>query len=238
MSATLSLMLKLIDPSTKIIIFERLNAVAEESSAAINNAGTGYSALCELNYTPQKEDGSIDVTKAKAIFQQFEQSKVFWSFPVQQKFIDDPQTFIHSIPHHNWVRGEKDVEFLQKRFEAMKQHFMFDSMKYSEEFEILKPWFPLIMQQRSSNEKMAATRMEIGTGVNFGALTRQYIKILKEEFDTPVLREMEVADVDTASESEWLAEVKNLYTNEKTYFDAKHVFIGAGGGALSLLQKV
>ncbi|MFV8224675.1 malate dehydrogenase (quinone) [Christiangramia aquimixticola] len=238
MSATLSLMLKLIDPEIKIIIFERLDRVAQESTEAWNNAGTGHSAFCELNYTPQQEDGTVDISKAIDIFQQFERSKQFWSYLVSQKLIKDPQNFIHTIPHHAWVRGEKDVEFLKKRFNTMKEHFMFETMEYSEDHEKLERWFPLIMQNRDAGEKMAATRMELGTGVNFGSLTQQYFRILEGQFNVPVIRNTEVLDIDPDGPEEWTALTKDIKTGEKKYYDAEHVFIGAGGGALPLLQKV
>ncbi|MEO2064573.1 MAG: malate dehydrogenase (quinone) [Christiangramia sp.] len=237
MSATLSLMLKLIDPNIRIIIFERLDQVAQESTKAWNNAGTGHSAFCELNYTPEKEDGSIDISKAVQIFQQFEKSKQFWSYLVKQKLIQDPQSFIHSIPHHAWVEGAKNVEFLKKRFEAMTSKFMFEKMQFSEDHSRLAQWFPLIMKDRKQEEKMAATRMELGTGVNFGALTETYFKILEEQFEVPVWRNHEVEDIDPDGPDEWSAIVKNRDTGEKFYFDAEHIFIGAGGGALPLLQK-
>ncbi|MDR5590895.1 malate dehydrogenase (quinone) [Christiangramia sp. SM2212] len=238
MSATLALILKLSDPTTKILILERLDKVAEESTKAWNNAGTGHSAFCELNYTPQDEDGNVDISKAIEIFQQFERSKQFWSYLVDQKLIRDPKSFIHSIPHHAWVRGEDDVKFLKKRFEAMKSQSMFENMKFSDDFEQLEKWFPLIMEHRSPSEIMAATRMELGTGVNFGSLTEQYFKILEEQFNVPVLRNKEVLDIDPDGPEEWSAEVEDRITGEKTYYDAEHIFIGAGGGALPLLQKV
>ncbi|MCB7480921.1 malate dehydrogenase (quinone) [Christiangramia sediminis] len=238
MSATLALILKLSDPSIKILILERLDKVSEESTKAWNNAGTGHSAFCELNYTPQDKDGNVDISKAIDIFQQFERSKQFWSYLVSQKLIKDSQSFIHSIPHHAWVRGEKDVDFLKKRFDAMSSQFMFEKMKFSEEHSKLKEWFPLIMENRDPDEVMAATRMELGTGVNFGSLTRQYFEILEEQFDVPVLRNKEVKDIDPDGPEEWTAEVEDLKTGEKSYYDAEHIFIGAGGGALPLLQKV
>lgn len=238
MSATLTLMLKLIDPKIKVIIFERLDKVAEESTEAWNNAGTGHSAFCELNYTPEKEDGSIDISKAITIFQQYERSKQFWSHLTSKNLLKDPQSFINSIPHHAWVRGENDVKFLKKRFEKMQSHFMFETMKYSEDPDKLKEWFPLIMEDRTPDEKMAATRMELGTGVNFGSLTEQYFHILENEFDVPVIRNTEVLDIDPDGEDDWSAITKDLKTGEKKYYDAEHIFIGAGGGALPLLQKV
>lgn len=238
MSATLSLMLKILDPDLKIVILERLDEVAKESSAAKNNAGTGHSALCELNYTPQKEDGSIAVAKALRIFEQFEQSKQFWSFLVKQGMIEDPSAFIRSIPHHSWVRGEDDVKFLKKRVEALKSYFMFENMKFTEDPEVQKEWFPLIMENRGKDEKTAATRMETGTGVNFGELTRELVRILRTNYNVPVLNNFSVVDVDPGRKDEWLVEVENTKTKDKYYYDAAKVFIGAGGGAIPLLQKV
>lgn len=238
MSATLALMLKLLDKNLKVIIFERLDKVAQESSAAHNNAGTGHSALCELNYTPQQENGSINVEKALKIFEQFEQSKQFWSYLVKQGFLENPSEFINSIPHHSWVRGENNVEFLRQRYKTMQSYFIFDNMKYTEDPKVMNEWFPLIMEDRDEMETMAATRMESGTGVNFGELTIKLIKILEKEFNVPVKRNFEVLDVDPGRKEEWLVEVKDHNSNKKLYYDAPQVFIGAGGGAIPLLQKV
>ncbi|MDT0686787.1 malate dehydrogenase (quinone) [Autumnicola psychrophila] len=238
MSATLALMMKLLEPKSKILILERLEKVAEESTEAWNNAGTGHSALCELNYTPEGENGNIHVSKAIKIFEQFETTKQFWAYLVGQGFVKDPKNFLRSVPHHSWVRGEDDVKFLKKRYEAMKSVPFFESMEFSEDFETLKKWFPLIMENRDRNEKMAATRMELGTEVNFGKLTERYFHILQTQFDVPVLRGHEVLDIDPEKKQEWKVEAKNLKTGEKCHYDAEHVFIGAGGGALPLLQKV
>ncbi|TDN89234.1 malate dehydrogenase (quinone) [Salegentibacter sp. 24] len=237
MSATLALMLKLVDPKLKIIIFEKLSSVAKESSGAWNNAGTGHSALCELNYTPERPDGSIDISKAIKIFSQFETSKQFWAYLVDQKLIKDPERFIHSVPHHSWVTGKENINFLRKRFKALTQTSMFEKMQYTEEHSKLKQWFPLIARGKEDIE-MAATRMEIGTEVNFEDLTKHYFKILEDQFDVPVLRDTDVLDVDPDQSLEWTVEAQDLDTGKVTYYDAQHVFIGAGGGALPLLQKV
>lgn len=238
MSATLALMLKLIDKNQKILILERLDEVALESSGAWNNAGTGHSAFCELNYTPQLADGSIDISKAIHVCSQFEKSKQFWSFLVKNNLVENPKDFIHSVPHHSWVKGAENVEFLKNRVAKLRKHPMFEAMQYSENFETMQQWFPLIMNDRNSNEKIAATRMELGTEVNYGALTKIYFKILEEKFDTPVFAQHEVEDVDPTTDKDWLVKIKNRITGEKIHCDANHVFIGAGGGALPLLQKV
>lgn len=237
MSTTLALMLKLLDPNLRILILERLEKVAQESSAAQNNAGTGHSGFCELNYTPQKDNGQIEINKAIKVFEQFERSKQFWRFLVKNDLLEDP-SFIHSTPHHAWVTGDNNVDFLKKRFKTMQAEFMFQNMEFTENKSTMRQWFPLIMKDRDPNRSMAATRMELGTEVNFGSLTRKYLDILQEEFNVPVLTEHEVTDIDPDRPDDWLVEVENLKNGEKLYYDADHVFIGAGGGALPLLQKV
>jgi len=238
MSATLALMAKILKPELNILIFERLDEVARESSAAWNNAGTGHSALCELNYTPEQEDGSIDVTKALKIFNQFEISKQFWAYLVEQGMIAAPSEFINKISHHSWVTGAENVAFLGKRYETLKQHPMFQSMQFTKDIEVMKQWFPLIAHDRTEADMMAATRMEHGAEMNFGALTKKMFQILEDQYDTPVHCYKEVLDVDPDDGVDWTVIVRDLQTRKKQYFDAEHVFIGAGGGALLLLQKV
>lgn len=238
MSATLALMLKLVDKNRKVLILEKLSDVAQESSGPWNNAGTGHSGFCELNYTPMDKDGKVDIKKAIDVCMQFEQSKQLWNYLVKNGMIENPGEFLSPVPHHSWVTGEEDVNFLKHRYDAMKDHILFKGMKYSDDLEVLRKWFPLIMQEREESDKMAATRMELGTEVNYGKLTRLYFKILRKEFDTPVYTNYEVLDVDPTDSVDWLVEIKNLKNGEKAYCSARHVFIGAGGGALPLLQKV
>lgn len=238
MSATLSLLIKLVKPDIQILILERLDKVGMESSAAWNNAGTGHSALCELNYTPQKEDDTIDCSKAYKICKQFEISKQFWSFLVEENLIKNPKDFINAVPHYSLVTGKENSDFLKERFKTLKEHFMFDDMEFTKSLEKMKEWFPLITENRSEDEMMAATRIERGVEMNFGALTEKLFSILETQFNTPVHCNEHVVDIDPDDEVEWSVEVKNLKTNKTQYLDAKHVFIGAGGGSLLLLQKV
>jgi malate dehydrogenase (quinone) len=237
MSATLALMAKLLNPEMKILIFERLEAVAMESSAAWNNAGTGHSALCELNYCPETEDG-VDIKKAIEICSQFEESKQFWSFLVARGFIKDPSSFIRQVPHHSWVIGKDNSDYLEKRYHAMKSHYMFDTIEFTRAIDKMKDWFPLIMNDRTEDEVMAGSRIERGCELNFGSLTRQLYSILETEFDTKVHCLQEVLDVDPESGTDWFVKVEDRVTKETQHFDAEHVFIGAGGGALLLLQKI
>lgn len=237
MSATLVLLVKLVKPELNVLILERLDKVAQESSAAWNNAGTGHSALCELNYTPEKGD-TVDCSKAYKICTQFELSKQFWSFLVEEDLIKNPKDFINAMPHHSWVTGKDNVDFLKKRFEALKDHFMFDGIEFTEALDKMKAWFPLILEHRDEDEIMAATRIERGAEMNFGALTQQLFHILETKFNTSVHCNEEVLDIDPDDTVEWSVEVKNTVTGNKQFLDAKHVFIGAGGGSLLLLQKV
>src|ERR1700744_6466333 len=84
MSATLAVLLKELDPGLDITIFEVLDSPAQESSNAWNNAGTGHAALCELNYTPEKSDGGIDIAKALEVNTEFDLSRQFWSYLVKK----------------------------------------------------------------------------------------------------------------------------------------------------------
>ena len=179
MSATLGVLLKELQPDLTIEIFESLNAVATESSDAWNNAGTGHAALCELNYTPQKPDGSVDIAKALPINAAFEISKQLWSFLLNKGHITSPETFISRIPHMSFVHGAKNVDYLRKRFEALSAHHLFAGMEFSDNAAEIAEWIPLVMEGRDKAEPVAATRYANGTDVNFGALTRSLIGYLK-----------------------------------------------------------
>src|SRR6202161_3617019 len=172
MSATLAVILKELDPNLKIEIYEVLGSEAQESSNAWNNAGTGHAALCELNYTPQLADGTVDISRALKVNTQFDLSRQLWAHLVRTGAIADPDAFIHSVPHISFVRGASDVAFLRKRFEAMSAHHCFAGMEYSEDHRELAGWMPRVMEGRDPSETVAATRMVSGTDVDFGALTR------------------------------------------------------------------
>ena len=128
MSATLGTLLHELQPDWKIVAYERLSDVAEESSHAFNNAGTGHAALCELNYTPEAADGSVDVSKAVSINEQFQLSRQFWSSLVDRGVLNEPDTFINPTPHMTFVRGEKNVSFLKTRYEALSKQTLFADM--------------------------------------------------------------------------------------------------------------
>ncbi|HFA50879.1 MAG TPA: malate dehydrogenase (quinone) [Bacteroidetes bacterium] len=237
MSATLGVLLKQLMPAAKIHIYERLDKVGAESSDAWNNAGTGHSAFCELNYTPQREDGSIDIEKALRIGSTFEVSKQFWAYLKRQNHLPKSESFINDIPHMSFVWGAANVAFLKKRYEVMQPYALFEDMKYSENHGEITEWAPLMMKGRKIDYPLAATRMDIGTDVNFGAITRHMIAYLQTCDGVEVHLGHEVQDMTKQPGGRWKVEVEDLDTGQEKDVFANFVFIGAGGGALTLLEK-
>lgn len=237
MSATLGTFLKLLAPNLKIEVFERLDQVALESSNPWNNAGTGHAALCELNYMPDSKDGSLpDATKAVAINEQFQLSRQFWSYLVEKKILGNPSTFINSTPHMTFVRGAKDVDYLSRRFEALKNQPLFAGMQFSTDPKQIAKWAPLLISGRSGSEPIAATFIESGTDVDFGSVTRQLFAYLQSQ-GVSVSTGSEVQGVQRLKDKSWQITVRDTKTGQRSYRNAKFVFVGAGGWALKLLQK-
>ncbi|MFF2450511.1 malate:quinone oxidoreductase [Neobacillus sp. NPDC058068] len=236
MSATLGTLLKELVPEWEITVFEKLANAGEESSNEWNNAGTGHAALCELNYTVEKPDGSIDISKAIKINEQFQLSMQFWSYLVNNKLMRNPQDFIMPIPHMSLVQGEQNVTFLKKRFKALSNNPLFQGMEFSDDHEKLIEWIPLIMEGRKLNEPIAATRIDSGTDVNFGALTRKLFDHLKNQH-VDIKYNHQVDDIKRTEDGLWELKVWNIATGAIESHRAKFVFIGGGGGSLPLLQK-
>lgn len=236
MSATLGSLLKELVPDWKITVFEKLASAGEESSNEWNNAGTGHAALCELNYTSEKPDGSIDISKAIKVNEQFQDSLQFWSYLVNSNLIRNPQDFIMPLPHMSLVQGKDNVAFLKKRFEAMTNNPLFQGMEFSDDPEKLAKWIPLIMKDRTLDEPIAATRIESGTDVNFGALTRMLFDHLKRK-NVTINYKHSVDDIKRTSDGLWELKVRNIESGSAERHTAKFVFIGGGGGSLPLLQK-
>ncbi|WP_315567652.1 malate dehydrogenase (quinone) [Haemophilus parahaemolyticus] len=234
MSGTLGTLIKEILPEQSITIFEAQNAVATESSNEWHNAGTGHSALCELNYTAGKADGSIDITKALSINEKYQLSLEMWSYLVAKGDIENPAQFIRKLPHMSFVQGEKDVKFLHKRFEALAQHPLFEGMQFSDDRETLAKWIPLMIQNRQGNAPLAATLIESGTDVNFGELTRKLFKNLQKQGCELKLGHR-VQNIQKTTEG-WTLTVKDS-SDQILQHSCKFLFIGCGGGTLPLLQK-
>jgi malate dehydrogenase (quinone) len=237
MSATLASILNELEPDKEIIILERMDEVAAESSSAWNNAGTGHAALCELNYTPEKEDGKIDISKALEINAQFEESKQYWAYLIKEKRIEKPYDFISPIPHMSFVAGLDDVAFLKKRHDAMQAHPFFDTMKFSSDRNQIKEWIPLFIENREESEAIAVTRVENGCDVNFGALTGQLVNSVMNKKNVTVKLNTEANDIRKHKDGSWSIKVEDLKSKKSYFIDADFVFIGAGGGTLELLEK-
>lgn len=235
MSATLGTLLKELMPEWNIKVFEKLESAGEESSNEWNNAGTGHAALCELNYTVEKSDGTIDISKAKQINEQFQLSMQFWSYLVNHQRISHPEDFIMPLPHMSLVLGEDNVTFLKKRFEALTNNPLFQGMEYSDDLNKLMEWIPLVIQNRESKEPIAATKIDTGTDVNFGALTRVLFDHLKTQ-DVDIKYNHTVEKMKRVADGSWELKVRNGKGPSERH-KAKFVFIGGGGGSLHLLQK-
>ncbi|MCD8903325.1 malate dehydrogenase (quinone) [Staphylococcus gallinarum] len=236
MSATLGTLLKELAPEKEIKMFERLSTPAEESTNAWNNAGTGHSALCELNYTKENKDGSIDIEKAIKINEQFQISKQFWSHLVKKGQLDHPESFIKPVPHMSFVQGVKNVDFLKRRVEQLNKNVLFSNMEITDNKEKIAEWTPLIMEGRTSHVPMAITYDKTGTDVNFSALTKKLFDNLADK-QVELNYKHQVEDLKQRKDSVWEVKVKDLTSNEVKIYESDFVFIGAGGASLPLLQK-
>ncbi|UNB60902.1 malate dehydrogenase (quinone) [Pseudomonas syringae group genomosp. 7] len=237
MSATLAVWLNELGPSWSMEMVERLDGVAEESSNGWNNAGTGHSALAELNYTPEDKNGNVDISKAIEINEAFQISRQFWSWQVKTGVLKNPRSFINSTPHMSFVWGDNNIQFLRKRYAALQASPLFSGMQYSEDHEQIKKWVPLMMEGRDPAQKLAATWSPIGTDVNFGEITRQFVATLKAKPNFNLQLSSEVNDITHNDDGTWRVKYKNLKDGTVTETDTKFLFIGAGGAALHLLQE-
>lgn len=237
MSATLGTFIKLLSPQTSILILERLDDVAQESSNAWNNAGTGHAALCELNYMPDSaEKGIPSAAKAIDINEQFQLSRQFWAYLVSAGILKNPRSFINSTPHMTFVQGEKDVDYLARRFQALKDQPLFSGMEFSTDFDQIAKWAPLLIEGRDRSQKIAATRIDSGTDVDFGAITRQLFQYLKST-GAHLETSTEVVGLHRLASGAWQVVAKQGETKKNIKVEAQFVFVGAGGWALKLLQK-
>jgi malate dehydrogenase (quinone) len=236
MSGNLGTMLKCLDPDLTIQLYEVTEGLSQESSDGWNNAGTGHAGICELSYTPHREpDGTVDVTKAIEIFEQFERSKQFWSYAVAQGMVDNPKEFINPVPHLSFVHGQEQVDYLKARHAAMSAHHFFREMEYSTDRATIAGWAPLLLEGRA-NVPIAATKMDAGTDVNFGNISRKLLGWLSRQDGCGIASNHRVVDLKKTGGG-WELSIKDLATNQIRKNRAKFVFVGAGGGSLRVLQK-
>jgi malate dehydrogenase (quinone) len=237
MSATLGSLLKELEPTLDVVMFETLDDCAQESSEAWNNAGTGHAANCELNYTPQRPDGSVDISRALEVNTEFDISRQLWSHLVTKGAIPDPSAFLGPCPHMSFVWGEDNVAFLRARYEAMSANHCYEGMEYSDDHGEIADWVPLVMEGRDGDQRVAATRMITGTDVDYGSLTHLLVSQLQAQDGFSLHYKHQVIGLDRHDDGRWGVTVKDLESGEKRTVSAKFVFIGAGGGGLELLEK-
>ena len=236
MSAHLGAMLKRLNPALSIQVYEVTDELAQESSHGWNNAGTGHAGICELSYTPTREkDGTVNVSKAIQIFEQFEQSKQFWSYAVASGMASNPREFINPVPHISFVHGEEMVGFLRARYEGMSAHHFFREMEYTTDRAAIGGWAPLLVEGRG-DVPIAATKMDAGTDVNFGAVSRKLLDWLGAQEGCGIATGHRVVGLRKINDG-WALRVKESATGKARANRAKFVFVGAGGGSLTLLQK-
>jgi len=235
MGATLAALLQQLEPGFTVLIVERLGRVAAESSAALNNAGTGHGANCELNYTPMDGQGRPSLHKALAINGAYEQSLQFWAALVEQGALSSPGTFLHQVPHYSLVWGEEDVAALAQRQQRMAALPQFVGMAFSREHTALRDWLPLVMEGRPAGEVMAATRYGRGTDVDFGALTESLLKWLQRQPGVELRLNHTLHRLRRRSDGLWRLDVD--HGRQRVQVDSPFVFLGAGGGTLLLLQR-
>ena len=236
MSTCLGTLLNQLDPSLKITMIERLDHVAMESTDSMNNAGTGHAGYCELNYTPEDEDGNIDISKALEINADFEISLQFWATLVEKNILPEPAKFINPVPHQSFVWGEDNVEYLRKRYELLSAQHQFADMEFSDDPTVISQWLPLVMNSRDSDEKVAATRMHYGSDVNFGQIARSMTDYLVQQDGFELYLSTHVDDLTQLDDGTWDVEMIDKEGNEKV-INTSFVFLGVGGGVLPLLQK-
>lgn len=238
MSTTLGIFLSILEPTWKINMYERLTKPAQESSNAWNNAGTGHSAFCELNYTIYNHIyDTIDISKAIKVNEDFEISRQFWTYLIHKKILNNPKSFINEIPHMSFVWGDKNIYFLKKRFQALQNSILFQGMIYSEDPKQIYKWTPLLMHGRNKSQKIAATFMKIGTDINFGEITQQLLIALKKHSNFNLYLKHEVTHIRHHDNKSWNIDVINLLNhNHKKNINTNFLFIGAGGKSLNLLQ--
>lgn len=238
MSSTVGLLLKQLEPSWKIHIYERLGAVAEESSNGWNNAGTGHSALCEPNYTPWKKEGvELDVSKAITVNENFQLSRQYWGYLTRQGLLHDPKKFIDVTPHCTFAHGEDQIQWLKARFKALGEHPLFKGMEYSDDPKTMMQWCPLMMEGRDPSDKIAITRCAMGTDVDFGNLTKNLVTGFMKLGGNLQLFST-VKKLRKEKDGKWLLTIQqNNLGAKKFQVRSKFVFVGAGGWALLLLQK-
>jgi malate dehydrogenase (quinone) len=133
------------------------------------------------------------------------------------------------------VEGKENVKYLKNRQQALVTHPLFEEMEYADDPATLMDWLPLMMAERDGGQAMAATRVAHGTDINFGELTRSMGEYLSHEDSVDYWLSTEVLGLKQVGDR-WHVATKHALAGKRT-IEARFVFVGAGGCALSLMQK-
>ncbi|OZC52438.1 malate dehydrogenase (quinone) [Rhodococcus sp. WWJCD1] len=235
MSATLGMLLRKVAPELSILVLERLDGLGLESSSGWNNAGTGHAGLCEFNYTPLNADGTIDVSSAVTVGEQFQASKQFWATLVRDGMLGEPEDFIRTVPHFGFAHGADGIEHLRLRHEALQGNPLFDGMTMTRDRDQMSEWLPLMFDGRSPRGEVALCRSGGGTDVDYGVITRRLYEGLAGQ-GADIRTGQDVRSL-SRSRTGWDLKVRDI-AGDRTYgVHGAFVFLGAGGGTLPLLQR-
>jgi malate dehydrogenase (quinone) len=108
-------------------------------------------------------------------------------------------------------------------------------MEFSTDAAVIRGWAPLLIPGRRKDQPIAATHIAAGTDVDFGSLTRLLTHYLTNNGAELVLEES-VTKL-KRRRGLWRITTRHTVGNAPEYYDARFVFVGAGGYALNLLQK-
>jgi malate dehydrogenase (quinone) len=135
----------------------------------------------------------------------------------------------------SYARGDQGRDYIRKRYETMVQNPLFADMEYSDSQAQHAEWLPLMFENRGPGQVNGVSRVERGTDVDFGSLTRQLLSHV-EDRGVQIRTAHTVTDLERSADG-WKVKVHDDRAGQSFEVNAKFVFIGAGGGALHLLQK-
>lgn len=177
----------------------------------------------------------INVDRALKINKEFEVSLEFWSFLTRKYKSFKPKSFITQVPHISYVKGEKNISFLKKRYEALSKTPLFKDMQFSRNKETIKEWAPLIAEDLKDD--IAMTRINYGSDVDFESLSHQMLKILSTNKKFSIHVNHEIKSISQADDKTWDIKIYCAKSKKVISVNAKFIFIGAGGSTIHLLQK-
>jgi malate dehydrogenase (quinone) len=112
-----------------------------------------------------------------------------------------------------------------KRFEALTAHPLYQGMEHCDDKTQIEEWFPLVMEGRDPDERVAATRMPNGTDVDYGALTKDLFDSLRDQDGFGIHFFSRVQDL-RRDRDLWNVQIRDEKTGEQRDVRTKFVFSG------------